>query len=126
MKQIKSILVLVVICSVTALLLALTNSFTSPIIEEAEAQAALAALAEVLPGGEGFSEVDLSAHTLPATVKKAYKASNGGYVIELETSGYASGMKLMYGVTADGAIAGAFLLIMRSKLTETVLPGMSL
>ena len=107
MKQIKSILVLVVICSVTALLLALTNSFTSPIIEEAEAQAALAALAEVLPGGEGFSEVDLSAHTLPATVKKAYKASNGGYVIELETSGYASGMKLMYGVTADGAIAGA-------------------
>ncbi len=107
MKQIKSILVLVCICSVTALLLALTNSFTAPIIEKNEAEKANSALSEVLPGGEGFSEIDLSSYTLPTSVKKAYKASNGGYVIELETTGYASGMKLMCGITAEGRIAKA-------------------
>ena len=110
MKQIKSILVLVCICSVTALLLALTNSYTAPIIEKNEAEKANASLAEVLPGGEGFSEVDISGRELPATVKKAYKAANGGYVIELETKGYASGLKLVCGVSTDGKLAGVKVL----------------
>ena len=108
--QIKSILVLVCICSVTALLLALTNSITAPIIEESQKAQANAALLVVMPDGEGFEEVDISSYTLPATVKKAYKEASGGYVLELETSGYASGMKLMCGVSADGKITGAVCL----------------
>ncbi len=109
-NQIKSILVLVCICSVTALLLALTNSFTAPIIEESQKAQANAALLEVMPGGSGFEEMDISSYTLPATVRKAYKEASGGYVLELETAGYGSGMKLMCGVSADGKITGAVCL----------------
>ena len=53
-NQIKSVLVLVCICTVTALLLALTNSFTAPIIEESQKAQANAALLVVMPNGSGF------------------------------------------------------------------------
>lgn len=109
-NQIKSVLVLVCICTVTALLLALTNSFTAPIIEESQKAQANAALLVVMPNGSGFEEADISSFTLPATVKKAYKEAGGGYVFELETAGYSSGMKLMCGVSADGVITGAVCL----------------
>lgn len=115
-NQIKSVLVLVSICAVTALLLALTNSFTAPIIEESLKAQANAALLVVMPGGEGFEEMDISSYTLPATVKKAYKEAKGGYVFELETAGYGSGMKLMAGVSADGKITGAVCLTSNETL----------
>lgn len=110
-KQLKSVIVLLCICSIIAVLLALTNSFTAPIIEESKKAAANEALLVVMPEGKGFSEVDLSAYTLPATVKKAYKEANGrGYVFELETTGYGSGFRIMCGVSAEGIVTGAVCL----------------
>ena len=110
-KQLKSIIVLVCICSVISVLLALTNSFTAPIIEESKKAAANEALLVVMPEGSGFSEVDLSAYTLPATVVKAYKEANGrGYVFELETTGYGSCFRIMCGVSAEGIVTGAVCL----------------
>ena len=69
-KSVKSTLVLLCICAAMAILLAVTNSITSPIIAENQAAAANQALLEVMPNGKDFQSVDLSSYTLPATVKE--------------------------------------------------------
>lgn len=105
-KLVKSILVLVCICITVSVLMALTNYITYPIIEKNEQAKSNAALLEVLPGAESFELVDISSHTLPASVSEVYRASNGGYVVKLQTTGYAPGMVIMCGISADGAVVG--------------------
>lgn len=105
-KSIKSTVVLVAICATTALLLAVTNEITAPIIAQNEGAKANAALLEVLPDGGSFALADTSGMELPTTVTEAYRAQNGGYVFKLTTSGYNTGMVLMCGVNADGKITG--------------------
>lgn len=110
-KNLKSVAILVAICTVVALLLAVTNQFTAPIIEKNSAAAANAALLEVMPDGTGFEPVDLSTYTLPATVTEAYKETSGkGHVIKLTTTGYGTGMVIMCGVSADNKVTGAVCL----------------
>ncbi len=109
-KSIMSIVVLVCICAVVTVALALTNYITSPIIEENAQKTANAALLEVLPEGGSFEAIDLSTYTLPATVTDAWRASNGGYVIKLTTTGYSSGMVLMCGIAPDGTVVGTKML----------------
>lgn len=109
-KSVKSILVLVCICATVSVLLALTNSITAPIIQENEQKIANAALLEVLPDGGSFEPVDIGAYTLPSTVSEVYRAKNGGYVVKLNTTGYASGMVLMCGISADGTVVGTKLI----------------
>ena len=109
-KSIKSILVLVSICATVTVLLALTNAITAPIILENEQKNANAALLEVLPEGGSFETLDLGAYTLPATVSEVYRAEKGGYVVKLNTTGYASGMVLMCGISADGSVSGTKLI----------------
>lgn len=109
-KNIKSVGVLVAICAVVALLLALTNQITAPIIKDNEARKAAAALKEVLPDGALFEEMDLKDYKgkLPATVTKVYEETAGeGYVIELTTKGFNPDMVIMCGVTPDGIVRGA-------------------
>ena len=106
-KSIKSILVLVSISAVVAILLSFTNYITAPIIEENNKKTANAALFEVLPDGESFELVNTSSYTLPATVSEVYKAKNGGYVVKLTTTGYASGMVIMCGISPEGTIVGS-------------------
>jgi len=112
MKQnVKSVAVLVSICAVIGLLLAATNAITAPIIEKNAAAAATEGLLKVMPDGTGFEEMDLTQYALPSTVTKAYKEASGkGYVLELTTTGYQSGLKLMCGVSTDGIITGAVCL----------------
>lgn len=110
-KNLKSVAILVAICTVVALLLAVTNQFTAPIIEKNSAAAANEALLEVMPDGTGFEPVDLSTYTLPATVTEAYKETSGkGHVIKLTTTGYGTGMVIMCGVSADNKVTGAVCL----------------
>ena len=110
-KNIKSVCILVAICSVMALLLAMTNQFTAPIIEKNNAAAANAALLEVMPEGTGFDSVDLSGYTLPASVVEAHKETSGkGYVIQLSVTGYGTNMVIMCGVSADNKVTGAVCL----------------
>lgn len=108
-KSIKSIVVLVCICATVSVLLALTNSITEPIIKANEQKNANAALLEVLPEGGSFTLVDVSSKPLPSTVEEVYRAEKGGYVIKLNTTGYASGMVLMCGIGADGTVVGTKL-----------------
>ena len=109
-NSIKNILVLICICSVVSVLLAVTNTVTAPLIAKNETEKAKKALLEVMPDGKSFDQLDISAYTLPSTVTEAYKSENGGYVIKLNTKGYASGMVLMCGISADGKVTGSKLI----------------
>ena len=68
MKHFKSVIALTVICAVIAVLLAVTNSITAPIIEKNASAAANEALLVVYPDGGDFTQVDISTFELPATV----------------------------------------------------------
>ena len=109
-NQIKSVIALVAICAVVAILLALTNALTLPVIEKAEAAAVQEALREVLPTGENFQLVELGDMKLPLTVTEVYREQNGGYAVRLKTSGYSSGMVLLCGIDAEGNVTGAVCL----------------
>ena len=115
-RSVKSTLVLVVICAVTAILLALTNAITAPTIKANQDKAANEALLQVMPNGQGFEKLDLSTYTLPATVTDAYKEAGGGYVFQLKTTGYGSDFIIMCGVNADGTVSGTVCL----SSTETL------
>ena len=106
MKHIKSILTLFVICAVVSVALATVNGITAPIILDRQNQAAAGALLEVMPDGGTFEKVDLSEYELPASVKEAHKASNGGVVVQVEWAGFNPGNVTMVGVSADGKVTG--------------------
>ncbi len=112
MKQyLKSVVALTLICAVTAVLLAVVNSVTAPIIAEQESAAANEALLVVMPDGKDFETVDLTAYELPATIVEAYHETNtNGYVFKMETAGYSSGFSIMCGVNAEGTVTGAVCL----------------
>ena len=119
LKNIKSVGVLVAICSVMAVLLALTNQITAPIIEKNAAAAASGALLEVMPEGTGFELADISGKTLPATVTEVHKEISGkGYVVKLTTTGYGPNMVIMCGVTSDGTVTGAVCLSSNETLSK--------
>lgn len=106
-ENIMPTVVLSLICVTVSLLLAVINMVTKPIIEKAANDKANATLTVVLPEGQSFEEIDLSTVSLPASVTKAYKETNGkGYVFEMTVSGYKSGLVIMCGVDADGKITG--------------------
>ena len=109
-NQIKTVVALVAICAVVAVMMALTNYITAPLIKENEEQAVNEALREVMPAGEGFEVIDISSLSLPLTVVEAYREQGGGYVFKLNTTGYSSGMVIMCGVSADGTVSGAVCL----------------
>ena len=115
-KSLSSTIALVSICAVMAILLALTNYITAPIIKENQDAAANKALLEVMPSGEGFEKIDFDASALPKTITEVYKEKNGGYVFRLTTVGYDSGFIIMCGVNADGTVSGAVCL--ESKETK--------
>lgn len=108
---IKNLLVFVCICTVITLLLATTNFFTAPIIEQNQNASANKSLLEVMPNGKGFEKTDITKFTLPVTVSEVYKETDGqGYVVKLITAGYGSDMVVMCGVGTDGVVTGAVCL----------------
>ena len=105
-KSVKSILVLVCICATVSVLLALTNYVTAPIVKENEEKKVTASLLEVLPDGENFESIDISKYELPESVSAVYRAKSGGYVVKLDTKGYATGMVILCGISGEGKIVG--------------------
>ena len=114
-RSVKSITVLVLICGVIALLLALTNQITAPLVEENQRIATEKALKEVMPEGEGFEPIDLTP-ALPKNVIEAYREQNGGYVLKLKTAGYGSDFVILCGVRTDGTVSGAVCLTSNETL----------
>ena len=84
------------------------NFYTQPIIEANNAGAANGLLIEVLPNGKNFEELDPAALNLPENVLKAHKETNGaGFVFEVTSTGYQSGLVIRVGVDADGKVTGS-------------------
>lgn len=105
--HLKTVLSLTLICSVVAVLLAVTNFITAPIILEQDKQKTMGSLAEVLPGGTDFEEYDFSSLTLPASISQVYSEKSGGYVFKMITTGYAADFVIMCGIDKDGKVVGA-------------------
>ena len=104
------ILVLSLICLAISGALALTNSITAPVIEDAAAQREEAARYEIIPEADGFELI--TAEGLPATVSEVFRATNGtGYVFIISASGYGGEMKIICGIGPDGKL-------IRSKALE--------
>ncbi len=106
-KNLINAITLSLVCIFAVGILWLTNIVTSPIIKNNESLADNEKLLTVLPDGKDFSKVELSDYILPSSIISVYSESGGGYVIELETSGYSSGLRLMCGVDASGKIVNA-------------------
>lgn len=107
-KNIKSAIALTVICAVVSILLAVTNSITSPIIKKQENAAVNESLAVVFPEGEDFVLVtELSQYELPETITEVYSEKSGGYVFKMTTAGYGTNFVLMCGINKDGVVTGA-------------------
>lgn len=107
-EYIKPTLVLGIILLAVALLMAGVNMITSPIIEEAETEAIMNSLREVMPGGD-FEEATKEYNSLPENVTAVYRDKNGGgYVITLSTSEGYTGQPIpvTVGIDNDGRITG--------------------
>lgn len=106
-ENLKSVIVLTLICLAVTALLAVTNSFTSPVIAKTRAEKVQSSLKSVLPGSEGFEEIALP-EGAPSTVKSVYKASDGSWAVVLATmSSYSSGdLGITAGISPDGKLEG--------------------
>lgn len=98
-------IVLLCICLAVALLLAAVNLVTLPIIEKAQEQKLQDSLRKVMPLGEDFEEI--STEGLEIEVTKAFTEKNGGFVFQVEVTGYKPGLIIVCGIDADGKITGA-------------------
>lgn len=105
---IKSVTVLTVICVAVSLLVALTNSFTAPVIEENKQSASTESLKQVLENAADFQLLEKPADA-PVTVQEIYKETGGlGYAVTVAvtTSYSASPMLYTVGISSDGVITG--------------------
>lgn len=106
-KNIKSVIVLTIICIVVGAMLAVTNFVTKPIIDESNRKKSVESCFEVMEDAEDFEEIDLASFDLPSTITNVYKEKNGkGYVFRMKTSGYKSGLVIMCGINSEGKITG--------------------
>lgn len=98
----KPIAVLAVICLVTSLLLAVTNSFTAPVIEENERRVAQAAYHELLPTAETFENVE--GWTTPNVLEIVTDPASGSYVIKAQGQGFGGMVPVIVAFGSDGNI----------------------
>lgn len=105
-NNIKTVVALTLICAVVAVLLAVGNAVTAPIIEKNQNAAANESLKVVMPDGEDFELVDINKYELPTSISEVYTEKNGGYVFKVETAGYSTGLIIMCGVDKDGVVTG--------------------
>ena len=107
-KYTKSVIVLAVVCLVSALLLAVVNFITAPVIDAAEKEATNKALREVRAGANEFTALDLSAYTdLDASITEGYSDDLGGYVFKMSTTGFNPGLVVLVGIDENGVVVGA-------------------
>ncbi len=106
--NIKSMIVLPLICLVTVALLAAVNHITSGVIEKNAVKAQLESLKQVMPEAEDFDIIDLT-ESMAETVTGIYKETGGrGYAVTVETtSSYSQNpMTFTLGISEDGKIIG--------------------
>ncbi len=98
--------VLPILCVVTALLLAVTNAVTKPLIDEASVATQNAIRQEVLPQADGFEALEVSeTQSTELGIVDAYIATNDtGAVIQTTIQGYGGPILLMTGIDSEGTV----------------------
>ena len=94
---------LLLICAVTAGLLAGVNSITAPIIDELNAAKTQEAISAVLPGGFDTEIADYADAT--GIVSKIYQGANG-YAVEVGPGGFDNTITMMVGIDNEGKVLG--------------------
>ena len=94
---------LLLICAVTAGLLAGVNAITAPIIAELNAAATQEAISAVLPGGFDSEITDYA--DASGIVSKVYQGANG-YALEVGPGGFDNTITMMVGVDNEGKVLG--------------------
>ena len=94
---------LLLICAVTAGLLAGVDTFTRDIIDERNAENTQKAIMAVLPGGFDAEITDFSDET--GLVSKVYQGENG-YAVEVGPSGFDNTITMMVGIDYEGKVLG--------------------
>ena len=94
---------LLLICAVTAGLLAGVNAVTEPIIEELNAKATQEAIMAVLPGGFDTEINDFADES--GIVSKVYKGENG-YAVEVGPTGFNNTITMVVGIDNEGKVMG--------------------
>ncbi len=98
--------VLTSICIVVALLLSVTNSFTSEVIHDAQKDKIAKTLEVVYPASVGFEEISAEGLGLPESISEVFAFADGGYVLKSTVTGYKSGLVILVGIDAEGYIVG--------------------
>lgn len=102
---------LLVICLVTTVLLALTNSVTKTKIAQNAADKETSSRAEVLPDATQFSEVTVDEEKGVTYCEGKNEAGESvGYVFTSSAKGYGGDVTVMTGVGSDGKITGVTIL----------------
>ena len=109
-ENLKTVLVLSVICIIVAALMGAVNMLTAPVIADSEAKIIAESLKDVMPGGD-FERVELSElPASPSTVTAVYKDKiSGGHVVTLAKQGYASIITITVGIDTDKKITTAII-----------------
>ena len=94
---------LLLICAVTAGLLAGVNAVTEPIIAELNAAKTQEAISAVLPGGFDSEITDFTDAT--GIVSKIYQGANG-YAVEVGPGGFDNTITMMVGIDNEGKVLG--------------------
>ena len=106
---IKTAVILFLITGIAALILAVVNNFTEPIIAENSAKKQAAAMQNVLKDAE-FSEENLAENVDDPDISEIYKAqkdgSAAGYVVMVNPNGYNGAISMVVGIDAEGKVSG--------------------
>lgn len=113
-ETIKLGLILLIITAVAGGVLAVSNSFTAPIIAEIEKQGSFGALMEIFPDAEDFETID---EALEEEIKsnnkfvtEVHEALSGGevigYALKTVSGGYGGDITTITGIYLDGKLAG--------------------
>lgn len=107
------ILPLFIITAAVAILLALVNLITKPLIDRQAEEKRLAALSQVMPDAqyETITALPEGIDGLVSMTRATQDGSVKGYCVQVTANGYSS-MELMVGVDAHGAITGVSFLSM--------------
>lgn len=108
--NVKSVIVLTVICLVVTALLALTNHFTAPVIKTARDKKIEDSLKTVIPEMYSIRDAEIP-EGASKTIKNIYIINDDLYAVVLATtSAYSSGdMGVTVGINAEGEVIGVTL-----------------
>ncbi len=99
--------ILFAITALAALVLAVMNGVTAPLIEKNQLEKQNAAMQVVLPGADSFSDKNLKTDDMDSIVTAVYESKNKkGYAVMVSPAGYGGAISMAVGVSLDGDVTG--------------------